>query len=453
MNKSFLQNSRLFWIIAVILNALVFVLNSASISQLYVYYDVILPLADSLSKGLGYLDSSGSAAFYPLWGYPILHIPAIYLSHPMLFTLATQFLLSLCGIYYFYKVFDLQKSLFHLFLLLPFIAIMSLKVPDAVIAYLLMPYAYYMKKYWEESRVSDLIISAVVLGLICNFRSEYILIPIAQASLMFIFLSKSRLKSILSNATIFGIVLLMMLPWAIRAKLLTDDIKFTSSNGGAVAYISLGQLSNNKWGIAPFDSTAFGKAKEAGIDNPYSIQGDNFFKKELREAIAEEPQEFARKVLSNFSRIFTGGVYTGEYGNLFIEQKRRMEINHDLLALGGRFAQFSGLFKLQASESVPILIEKIIQVIFIPIFLAMLLFTLYKSLSLKILANPFYLILLSIILYRIAIISFIQYEYRHVNSFYLIVLGIYLQYGLSKYSEKFNFMSKMKKSGAKNNFK
>lgn len=403
----------------------VFILNWNAINQQFVYYDVILPLTDSLVNNFTY-NSNSVPAFYPLWGYPLLQIPGILMKHPAAWTLLFQYLLTIIGLNYFYKLFKISPKAIHTLLFLPFFALMSVKWPDAIIGFILLPFAYYLKEYYEIKKLKYLIISGIIIGIAANFRSEYLYLSLFLLVYVTLLKKGNKLFLIKTFFSLTFIMILCLLPWSIRSYVISKEFRFTATNGGAVSYISLGQLPNNKWNIQPFDSSSFALAKAHGMNNPYSPEADKFFKQKVYSLILDNPGEFAKKCLHNFSQIFYRGVYTGEFANTFISFSRRMEINNYLISKGGQLSQLKALFALPTNESIPILIEKLIQLIYMPITLALiinLIVLMWKNRK----SYDFLLILISgIFVYRIITISLIQYEYRHVNPMYMFLLGIFL---------------------------
>ncbi len=414
-----------FWAFTAIFSLLIFLANSNHISQQSIYYDTILPLAKSMLSAHGYSDSSGNPVFYPLWGYPIMQIAGFAIGRPVALTLLLQFVFSLLAIVCFYRIFKIEKKYYHIPLFLPFLALMSVKVPDAMVAFLLLPYIYFAREYIENRRVGSAVMAGAVLAICVNFRSEYLFLPLAHFLMIFLVREK-RNETLKLSLIIIIAVLLGLLPWSLRSLNATGEYMLTATNGGSVAYISLGQLDGNKWGIAPFDSTAVSVAQLNGFDTPFSPAADKMFKDKFFQAISDEPIEFIKKALSNSSKIFYRGVYTGEFANIFITSDRRAGINNYLLSKGGTLSQMMALKDLPASESVPIAIEKAIQLLFMAVLLVMFVMIIAKCFSKKNLSNPTFALILSLIIYRIVTIAAVQYEYRHVTSFYILILGISL---------------------------
>ena len=131
------------------------------------------------------------------------------------------------------------------------------------------------------------IVSAIFLGLTANFRFEY---------LMFAPVLKK-----------YGLIVLLMLgPWFARSYFISGSIG-GSTNGGHVAFISLGQLPNNPWGIQHLDEFGYAQSKHKA----FSAEYDREMRGKFMEAIVTHPLAYVTKVLHNAVVTFTHGVYTG----------------------------------------------------------------------------------------------------------------------------------------------
>jgi|YNPMSStandDraft_2_1061718.scaffolds.fasta_scaffold17162_1 hypothetical protein len=423
-------NNLYFYTVLALLGATVFYFNQFHLNQDYIYYNHILPIAENLLKGLGYTGFGQREVFYPMWGYVFLQLPGVTFGFPEAWTLILQYFLAILGIMVFYKLFELQKKFSHLLLFIPYLALCSLKTPDGIVATLLIFYLYNLKLLNERKQLKFLIFAGLIIGAIVNTRTEYIYLPLFQLSI-FIFFKKDKIISLKNYLVISSIMVISLFPWAIRSETTTGEWRLTSSNGGAVAYISLGQLPNNAWRILPTDSTAYQIAKNYGIKDPFSPEADKIFKELTFKAISEHPLEFAKKMAFNSTNFFTGGVYTGEYGNFFIGKKERTKIDEKINKESNKINQFLALLRLESYASIPILIEKSIQLLFLIFFLWITLnsFVSYtKILINKKFVDDLQFNLFIILLYKILLIAAIQYEYRHTTGVYLIILGMFLYF-------------------------
>src|SRR5690606_34964006 len=128
--------------------------------------------------------------------------------------------------------------------------------------------------------IKDNIIAGLYLGLILNFRSEYlILIPLQIIILLFSKSVRSNVSKI-RHCVIYLTTLVIILPWGIRNYLVFEEFKLTSSNGAAVLYISLGQLPDNKWNIEPKDEQAYKIVRKKRVKEAFSLEGEKILKEE-----------------------------------------------------------------------------------------------------------------------------------------------------------------------------
>jgi hypothetical protein len=108
-----------------------------------------------------------------------------------------------------------------------------------------------------------------------------------------------------------------MVPWGIYTNEATGHYLQTSTNGGHVLYIGLGQLPGNSWGITPRDedpSMAVLLEEEFGKPvGSLTYEADVVLKAKFRELVFASPGEYARKVLHNIRLLLFGGAYAGAF--------------------------------------------------------------------------------------------------------------------------------------------
>ncbi|MCK5742690.1 MAG: hypothetical protein KAH48_10765, partial [Chlorobi bacterium] len=290
---------------------------------------------------------------------------------------------------------------------------------------LLIPYAYYGFSYIKTGQLKLLIINGLLLGIILNFRSEYLYLPIFTAFLSILpAFKKYRKRAIISGLVATALAVLLLIPWIVRSYNITDEIHLSATNGGAVMYISLGQLPDNPWGIVPLDETAFDFAEAKDLPHPYSAEADKIFKTETKRLISENPVAFIKKCGHNLLSSLYRGVYIGEFANLAIDFDRRLEINQYIRSQSDLGGKISALLDLPAEESAAIVVEKIIQALFVVIFIVILIKFAFLIIKMPNAENKLLLLVLAgIIIYKFMIISVIQYEYRHMNAVYMFLLG------------------------------
>ncbi|MFH1051731.1 MAG: hypothetical protein V1779_12490 [bacterium] len=504
------NNIKYFGFASAVFVVIIFIFNFNHLNQQGTYENIFSQIAINLIHGKDYTCSAlgNLPLLYPLWGYTGIVLIDTLFDFNNALVMLFQYSLCLIVIKIFYKIYQINPKYRHLFYFLPFIAMMSVKWPDAIVGALLFLYGYFViksivadlnngqfimdneqlrngenkkeftihnsqftikksevgsqksigrklgirneelgiKKPGDRSQETDdgsqtsfdklrmtevngkwkyMILSGIVLGLILNFRTEYLFMPLV----FLVFISFPQMKGrrkVLFQTTIVSwtIAVIFLLPWAFRAKNISGDLQFTASNSGAVMFLSLGQLPNNKWGIAPYDKTVYDIADSLGYPSPYSYQANTYFNQKSSELIIKHPVEFAKKMGYNFFSIWKGGIYTGEYANYFISENRRNEIDNLINSAKGVFNKINVILNLRVNESISLFFEKALQGIFIPVlFLLMALFILSYYKQKGEYFNIVFLVGAAIILYKIAIVCLVQYEYRHINSIYLFLLG------------------------------
>jgi len=158
-------------------------------------------------------------------------------------------------------------------------------------------------------------LAGLLLGLALQFRSEWLLLPPA----VLLVSAATRLGRGAPHlqwgtwATWAVVAVALLGPWALHHRQQTGRLALTSTNGGMVAYVSLGQLPNNPWGIVHDDGYAAAVLKRQGIvAAPWSHTGHQALQRLTVEAITGRPVDYARKVVHNLRNVFLGGLYVGE---------------------------------------------------------------------------------------------------------------------------------------------
>ncbi len=430
----------------ILFTALIFYFNLNHNIQQGTLENYFIPIAKNLINNLSYSlpKYTSTPSFYPIWGYTFLILPDILFKTNTLIILILQYIFTLISIYFFYKIFQLKKSYYHLFFFIPFISIMSTKTPDAIICFLIILIIYFLKNYFISGNIKFLVLTGIANGILLNFRSEYLYLFIITLLVAIISYQNSLKIFFKISIVVLIISFIFLLPWIMRSYYYTNEFKFTATNGGAVIYISLGQLPGNKWKIQPYDETVYKIADSLNFSNPYTLEADKYFKSEFFKAIKKYPFDYVKKIAYNFISSLIRGVYTGEFANTFIDKDLRFQWEKSLNKQIGLQNKFDFILKTDYQILIPVLLEKFIQLLFIPIFFILFVLTTIKFLKYDF--DKLDLFLLSIILYKLIIVSLIQYEYRHMNSIYLILLGI-------TFSTNFNFKFFKKVLGNKINHK
>ncbi len=170
--------------------------------------------------------------------------------------------------------------------------------------------------YLRTNKLWMLMISAVAFGIMLNFRSDYFYfaIGLGAALLLLRFVRQLNFK-VWHLAIWFGIVAIMLAPWAIFSNTKAGTPLLKSTNGGHVLFISLGQLPENKWGITPLDADPTMRALVdenvgKGIST-LSYAADTFLTSKWVELISEDRSEFLAKCKHNLQQIISQPYYNG----------------------------------------------------------------------------------------------------------------------------------------------
>jgi hypothetical protein len=98
----------------------------------------------------------------------------------------------------------------------------------------------------------------------------------------------------------------------------TGHVLLTSTNAGHVLYISLGQLSNNPWGITPIDSDPrMHRELDAHFHHrstsSLTYASDRYLRHRFLHLVRAHPAAWLHKDLLNAKSTFTEGLYVGEF--------------------------------------------------------------------------------------------------------------------------------------------
>ena len=279
-----------------------------------------------------------------------------------------------------------------------YVAILSVKWPDAFLVFLLFLAARYHMK-------SEYLKAALFIGIAYNFRTEMLVILIVYVILIF-YISKNK-KIFLS--------LLLILPYILTNLYFYKIFLPTTTNSGGVLYITLGQLPNNIWNRVHSDAEAYNyimsKTKDENI-NPWGAEGNKYLKEAFIEDIKKHPVEFVKKSFYNLFSILKGGFYSYEYHSLFWTKKKYKEFSEKYR--GNKSLLINDFLKLRKD----VLIYSLI--IFINILsritLLIMFYYLIKCFSKK------NLVLYLFVFFQIVLCMLVQYEPRHISK----ILGIFL---------------------------
>ena len=307
------------WIVAVVaaVGALVFVLNRNPYTEENIYLQVYVPYADYL-RGYGVRE----VVTYPLWGYPA--VVAWLEDVPRM---ALQFVLALAVAVITLRAagFKEGRSIWWHFLVavavIPWFALASLNSSSAVAVPLVWLSVFlFLSSLRSRRPVWQSAAAGALLGLALNFRTEFlplaVILPIGGLLWRMRGPAAPRLAALLTKAVAYGVAAFLMLaPWAAFTAETSGAPRLTSSNGGAVSVISLGQLPDNPWGIIHNDAEARRVLREAGHEevSPYSVEGDRILRRRFLDMVTAEPGGYVAKLVHNARNLFLGGLYFGDW--------------------------------------------------------------------------------------------------------------------------------------------
>jgi len=282
---------------------------------------VTLSLQDALilyqEEGRAYHYPAGVAATYPIWGYALL-LSLIELVRLPLATavLVLQFVLCLASIALLYRLYGIPERLWHIVLFYPWLVLFSIRWPDAIAAFLVCLFLFLMHRAVVRQREGYLVAAALYLGLLYNFRVEYLAYPIAALVALVICRDSlprfGRFGRLAPAVAILLLSLVCYVPWV--AHVSSDrTLRLTPTNSGAVLYISLGQLPDNPWGRTHDDREAYAYVNGFGIDDAMGTAADPLLRDRFFDDVRSHPVAFAKKVAMNFARSVDGRIDGGEF--------------------------------------------------------------------------------------------------------------------------------------------
>lgn len=260
---------------------------------------------------------------FPMWGYGFLmaitnnHIALVLIQ--MFLAFFSVFLLI--STMEHYKVLTKNYILLLKFLLLitiPWYSFHSIRWPYSIASSLLVvSLALLYRATQEKKSWFFFIFSGIAFGVLLNFRSDYILMPLGLASIIWYF---KPTVSIFKKTTLWLLCIYSsLIPWAFFAHKVCGHYLLTSTNGGHLCLAGLGKKPNNKWGIERFETDGC-PVIHSFVDNVYGkdactwdYKADQILKKKFIELVYNDPYEYLKKCLLCCYFIAHDGVYKGEF--------------------------------------------------------------------------------------------------------------------------------------------
>ena len=384
-----------------------------------IFYGRYLVLSESIREfAYSYPGQAGSAATYPIWGYPVLmavldpllDIQSVYI---------LQYLLLLVSFWLIYRYFDIpgwdtpfKMVLFH-GALVAFAMSLSVKWPLAIVSFLLLVFGLL-----HQGRKYSLASLALLLAV--HFRFEAIVLW----GIYLVFLLSESLRGRIRYRDLLpagknpygaGLLIIcslfLLTSWPLFQYLQHGQLLLGTSNSGGVLYIGLGQLPNNPWNRVFADKSATDYARSQGVEDAWDLEGNRVLTRRFLRDVSEHPLAFVGKVLYNQLRILSGGFYIAELRTLSV--RRDPAKDEEQKALFARYkSDVPSLFQDTLSLNVHA-------------------YTMLSQLFLKILSILLFLGLLGTLLFRLA-----RGDLSLSNAYVWMIAGQFLTIGVYMYQPR-----------------
>lgn len=417
-----MNRNPVFWGLVLLEIAAVFILDYHHEAEQDVYNGPFMESARSLWE-TGAYTLNGEAAFYPMWGYPFFVLLCGF--SPVILLMA-QGALCFAAIGYLYATLPLTPRFFHLPALFPFIALCSIKWPNAITGILLIIFICSYGSYLKTPLLKTLLLGGFAAGLAVNMRGEsWIWGPVLFLSLAFPAGAGMRIRGARFGVAVIIIQLLCISPWSVRAYARLGTPRLTPTHGGGLALVSLGQYPDNPWGIENTDSFVHAFAGKRNLGSPYSPKADAAMRKEFIRLAAENPAAFAGKVFHNFSNVFRRGVFTGQFFTMALTEADYWKTFSRIKDVG----VVAALQEMPLATVIPMLLHLGLDYFFRAGWL-LLLFS-AAAILVDLLKRgepvpPMTSLTITFTVATIAVVSLLHYEPRHVTLLWLPLAGVLL---------------------------
>lgn len=201
---------------------------------------------------------------------------------------------------------------------IPWYAIHAVRWPYSIAASMFLLSVVCLHRALLEPRrgIRWVLVSGSLFGLILNLRSDYYLMPLGLAAAV-IWCGAQRARVAGYALVWLASIYATLVPWMIYTRHVTGHPLLTSTNGGHVFFIGLGNLPGNKWGVTAADDDPamhsrlakhFGEPKSSLI-----YESDRFLFQEFRRCVEQHPQEYLRKCGYALLSMIRFGPYPGEF--------------------------------------------------------------------------------------------------------------------------------------------
>ena len=296
---------------------------------------------------------------FPMWGYGLIHL----LFKSKLNILIVQQLLNFIAIvkvdYFLIKVEKIKTINFSRSLMLislPLFFFHTQMWPKSISSSILILSILQLYSYFKNKKISKLVYTGILFGLLSNFRSDYLFfILILPFFLLFykFYLNRGLKINSFKVFIIPVIVLIFLVPWSHYTFSKTNHYLLNSTNTGHVLFIGLGQLPDNTWGITPRDDDSKMKGylinefKQDTIST-VSYSSNEFLKKKFLRLVFNNPWEWIKKCVYSIRLILFDPFYVGNVADFQ---------HNDVSNIGEIRSLEEAVYQLDFEQSYKILIE------------------------------------------------------------------------------------------------
>ena len=439
---NFLQNKNIYYFL--LLGSIIFhsIISYENLT-FNLYFNSLYEKYSLFFKSFDFSVFTESYSTFPIWGYGLFHL----LGKNILVNLIIQQLLCFFSLVLLdkeilkFKIID-KIELFRFLIIIsaPLFLFHTQMWPNSFASSLFILSILFLHRFFKTNKITFLISSAILYGIMQNFRSDYIYL--FYLITIFILITKPFNLNDTIKKTLFPITILsLLIPWMIFSYYQTGKPLLTSTNGGHVLFTGLGQLPNNIWGITPHDEDSvktklliekFGdKYKYLDYEAWNGIEEDEFLKTVFFNLVIENPKEWIRKCFFSFRLLVLDPFYVGNVGNYQQDKFSNIIEIRKLEKLIYRF-KFNDAKELILNTSWQLsfkeifqflytLLTKIFGVILFTSFLIITLLSLYKF-GLNIFKEKIITLLFLIISYQIAISVFAFHMPVYNTTIYIVYL-------------------------------
>ncbi|MGH9465710.1 MAG: hypothetical protein ACRD0X_08675 [Thermoanaerobaculia bacterium] len=217
--------------------------------------------------------------------------------------------------------------------LLPWLLLVVSYYSNSVASILLLCGALAFVRGLRADRPAAFLLAGACVGLAHGFRTELLstgLLLVVAAAI----LGRSRRCAARNGLLAAGGLLIAMAPWLVYTSATTGRLLLGTTNGPAVAFLGLGTLPHNPWGIVPSDKYALRLAREEVGLGPWTPEAADYFRRRFVAAAIGHPAAFAARVGMGWTRWLAQGLYLPPLEQLLLlddEDTRRLDYARELL--------------------------------------------------------------------------------------------------------------------------